>query len=377
MNIERNFDVIYKKNDLDSLYSFKNFPVFMGVTSADSETDLLADMNFWISRGTGMIQLNPLLPLDVLYPAAHGAGCIGRSWESHHTELAKFISKFKPKSVLEIGGAHGILANNYQKIDDIEWTILEPNPTPVEGCKAKIIKGFFDENFDYSDAVDAVVHSHVFEHIYDPSLFMEHLANFLSDRKMLIFSVPNMRVMVERKYTNCLNFEHTVYLSENYIDTLLTQHGFEIVEKEYFLDDHSIFYAAIKSNSAVRVPLEAGLYEKNRKLYLGYVKYHEELVHGINIRIQACEGRKVFLFGAHVQAQYLIGFGLDINSIDSILDNDSNKHGKRLYGTDKFVNGPNILSGLNRPLVIVRAGTFTNEIVSQIKSINASTEFAL
>ena len=55
----------------------------------------------------------------------------------------KFISKFRPKSVLEIGGAHGILANNYQKIDDIDWTILEPNPTPVEGCKAKIINSFF------------------------------------------------------------------------------------------------------------------------------------------------------------------------------------------------------------------------------------------
>ena len=189
MKIERNLDVIYKKDDLEPLYSFKNFPVFMGTTSEGSESDLMSDMNFSISRGTGMIQLNPLLPLNVLYPAAHGAGCVGRSWESHHSELAKFISKFRPKSVLEIGGAHGILANNYQKIEDIDWTILEPNPTPVEGCKAKIIKGFFDEEFDYSETIDAVVHSHVFEHIYDPSQFMEHLANFLLDGKFLIFSV--------------------------------------------------------------------------------------------------------------------------------------------------------------------------------------------
>ena len=116
MNIQRNLDVIYKKDDLEPIYSFKKFPVFMGTTTDDRALDLLVDMDFWISRGTGMIQLNPLLPLEVLYPAAHGAGCVGRSWESHHSELAKFISKFRPKSVLEIGGAHGILANNYQKI---------------------------------------------------------------------------------------------------------------------------------------------------------------------------------------------------------------------------------------------------------------------
>lgn len=375
MNIQRNLDVIYKKDDLEPLYSFKNFPVFMGTTEEDSATDLLVDMNFFISRGTGMIQLNPLLPLEVLYPASHGAGFVGRSWESHHAELAKFISKFRPKSVLEIGGAHAILANNYQKIDYIDWTILEPNPTPVEGCKAKIIKGFFDENFHYTDAVDVVVHSHLFEHIYYPSLFMKHLAHFLSEGKMLIFSVPNMRVMLERKYTNCLNFEHTVYLAENYIDTLLTEYGFEILEKNNFLDDHSIFYAAIKSSTSKKIPLEVGLYEKNSKLYLDYVEFHGELVCSINSRIRNSHGRKIFLFGAHVQAQYLIGFGLDINSIDAILDNDINKHGKRLYGTEKIVNGPAILKDLDDPIVIVRAGTFTDEIVSQVRKINSNVEF--
>ena len=64
-----------------------------------------------------------------------------------------------------------------------------------------------------------------------------------------------MRVMLERQYTNCLNFEHTIYLAENYIDTLLTYHGFEIVEKKNFLDDHSIFYAAIKKVRTERIPL--------------------------------------------------------------------------------------------------------------------------
>lgn len=375
MYLERNTDVIFGNPDLDHLHTFPAFPVFMGCTSAERSTDLSADMSFSISRGSGMIQLNPLLPLDVLYPEAHGAGLVGRLWSVHHRSLAEFIAKFSPRSVLEIGGAHGILAENYQSIAAIPWTIIEPNPTPVEGCKARIIKGFFDDKFALSEEVDAVVHSHVFEHMYDPAKFVAHLAGFLSQGKKLIFSVPNMRVMVDRKYTNCLNFEHTIFLTEEYIEHLLTQHGFRVTEREYFLDDHSIFYAAVRDESTKTSVLSPSLHEKNRNAYLAYVEEHLQLVRTINEDIRS--RADVFLFGAHAQAQYLIGFGLNTDPVEAVLDNDKNKHGKRLYGTDKTVFGPQVLAGKDEPTVIVRAGTFTQEIVEQIRIINPSTRFLL
>ena len=44
----------------------------------------------------------------------------------------------------------------------------------------------------------------------------------------------------------CANFEHVTYLPEDLVEHLLIKHGFNILEKKYFLDDHSIFYAVIK-----------------------------------------------------------------------------------------------------------------------------------
>lgn len=375
MYIERNNDVITGKEDLEHLHTFKDFPVFMGCTSADRTKDLTADMSFWISRGSGMIQLNPLLELDVLYPEAHGAGLVGSSWAKHHHALAEFIAMFSPNSVLEIGGGHGILALNYQSIATIPWIIVEPNPTPVEGCRAEIIRGFFDENFALPDDVDAIVHSHVFEHMYDPVKFMSHLAGFMAVGKKLIFSVPNMRVMMNRKYTNCLNFEHTIFLTEEYIEYLLAAHGFKVLEREYFLEDHSIFYAAVRDNNVELATIPESLYTRNRDLYLAYVEDHKRLVREANKEIRGQSN--VYIFGAHAQAQYLIGFGLETESIVAILDNDKNKHGKRLYGTEKFVFGPQNLAGKEKPIVIVRAGTFTQEIVEQIRSINPTARFIL
>ena len=62
----------------------------------------------------------------------------------------------------------------------------------------------------------------------------------------------------------------------------------------------------------------------------------------------------MFLFGAHVFAQYLIEFGLNIDRIVCLLDNDIKKQGKRLYGTSKIVKSPKILAGLDNPIVILK-----------------------
>lgn len=377
MRIERNIDVLTGAADLEHLYTFYDFPVFMGCSDVPQAQDTVADMSFWISRGSGMIQLNPLLPLEVLYPEAHGAGCVGASWIAHHQALADFVAQFAPKSVLEIGGAHGILASNYHAKKKIPWNILEPNPTPVPGCEARFIKGFFDEHFCFDGEVDTVVHSHVFEHIYNPDLFIRHLARFLQPGKQLIFSVPNMRVMVERQYTNCLNFEHTFYLSEDYAEYLLARYGFRVVQRAYFGDDHSIFYAAVRDPQTSQLPLVESLYANNKKLYLDYIAFHESLVANMNNQLASNTAGKAFLFGAHVQAQYLIGFGLDLSKIEMILDNDANKQGRRLFGTVKQVASPSVLAGLESPLVIVRAGTFTAEVSAQLMQINPTTRLIL
>ena len=108
-----------------------------------------------------------------------------------------------------------------------------------------------------------------------------------------------------------------------------------------------------------------------------YIQLHEKLVADINQQLTATKNSRTFLFGGHVQAQYLIGFGLNLHKIEAILDNDTKKQGKRLFGTDKQVASPSILGNLESPTVIVRAGTFTNEVVAQIKSINPTTRLVL
>lgn len=373
--IKREKCAITHKPDLETLYTFQKFPVFMGCTNQEERQDLKVDMSWGISKNSGLIQLQTLLPLDVLYPESHGAGSIGALWYEHHKAFAEFIRKFDLSSVFEIGGAHGILARDYDETGKFPWTIIEPNPAPVPGCRARFIRGFFDGNFKYVEPFDAVVHSHLFEHIYDPIEFMRHLSNFIEEGKYLIFSIPNMRVMLERKYTNCINFEHTIFLTEPYVEYLLALHGFRLTAKEFFKEDHSVFYAAVRDPQVQAKQLPTELYQINKLLYQQYLDYHTKLICDINSKVYA-EHRPIYLFGAHVFSQYLIAFGLDVNNIVCLLDNDPHKQDKRLYGTSLFVKSPAILHDVDSPVVILKAGVYNKEIKNDIlKNINSKVEF--
>jgi 2-polyprenyl-3-methyl-5-hydroxy-6-metoxy-1,4-benzoquinol methylase len=376
--IFRNSDVVLKQKDLVNLYSFKKFPVFMGCTNQKKELDLLSDMNWSISKESGAIQLNPLLPLEVIYNEQHGSGCVGDLWNQHHLAFAKFIHSFNFKIVLEIGGLHGILSKLYQDLDEnIDWTIIEPNPIPVNGVTAHFIKGYFDDQFTFAKQADAVIHSHVFEHIYDPHIFLNHISNFLSDEKYMLFSLPNLEEMLKRKYTNALNFEHTIFLTEPYIEYLLSKHHFRVIKKEYFKKDHSIFYACIRDSKVHSHDLPKNLFEYNKKIFLEYVNYHHQLIDDLNSKIRTLQkDQKLYLFGAHIFSQYLISFGLNIKRIDCIIDNDFNKQGKRLYGTNLKVFSPKILSKHKDPVVILKAGVYNQEIKKDIlENINSNTSF--
>ena len=68
--------------------------------------------------------------------------------------------------------------------------------------------------------------------------------------------------------------------------------------------------------------------------------------------------------------------GLDKTYIKCILDNDPYKQGSRLYGTNLLVNSPDILKPDDSPIVILKAGTYNEEIKSQIMNdINSNTRF--
>ena len=93
--IERKSDVLTGEGALEHLHTFANFPVFMGCVDHESDKDLHADQSWSISKNNGIIQLNKLIPLNILYQTQHAAA-VGGLWQEHHIKFSEFIHEQEP-----------------------------------------------------------------------------------------------------------------------------------------------------------------------------------------------------------------------------------------------------------------------------------------
>jgi hypothetical protein len=366
-NIQRNTDLITGSEDLEHLFTIPNFPVFMGQTEQDSNLDLTCDLGFYISRGSGMVQLNPLVPLDILYHSSHSSGKIGTLWADHHKLLADFIKKHNPKKVYEIGGGHGLLSQHFIN-KSVDWTIVDPNSERLPGVS--IINGFFNAETSIPNTVDMFVHSHVLEHIYDPGQFFKLLSTLNIGTKMC-FSIPNLAYLIKNKHLSVLHFEHTYLCIEEYVEWWLSANGFRILEKHFYLD-HSIFYATERAENIAALPIPK-LYETNKLLFKNFFNYYNVLIQQLNYELDKTDG--AYLFGGHIFSQFLLAIGLREDKIKGILDNDPMKQGKRLYGTKFLIESPACLSNVETPLVIVKTGIYDKEIKEGLLKTNPDIVF--
>lgn len=375
--IERNTCIISNSNNLEQLFILKDFPVFMISNNDNIENDLKMDMVFDICKDNGMIQIRNLVPSEILYSDSHFQTSHNGVWKLHNEAFSKIIYKIKPKAVFEIGGSTGILEKTYHETNhnQIEWTILEPLPDPVQGSNAKFIKGYFPQDFKNNYKKELLVHSNVIEHIYEPEEAINIISNVLKEGDYMAFSVPDEGKQLQNKFTTFMNFEHNYFCSETYMDFMMEKYGFRILEKDYFGNGHSIFYIVKKDKTVVQHLLTETLYEINKKAFSDYIEFHRNMVMKWNNTIENSD-RPVYLFGAHISTQYYIAFGLNTNKIQSILDNNPSKQGKRVCGTRYKVESPKILKDIDKPFVILPKGSYSEEIKNDIlKNINKNTHF--
>ena len=338
------------------------------------------NLNWWINVKSGNIQIHPKVSLDKLYYKSHGSGTVGKIWKDHHELFFKLVKKYLKGNVCEIGGGNNSISkkiSNYSKI--INFYCFDKNLKLKKiNRKVKIITKFFDRNFfkgKNSFQADLVIHSHTFEHLYDPNKFLQDVKSILSKNGKHIFTMPNMQPMIKKGYANAMNFEHPFYYDEKLVDCLLLKNDFKIIKKKLFKEDHSIMYVT-KIDDSYNTNQNKKLnnyqqYHKNFKLFKKTFELWKKEIIKINKLVK--KYNNVFLFGAHVFSQLQIFNGLNKKKIMGILDNDKNKINNFLYGTNLKVYNPIILKKITQPCVILRAGSYNQEIKKKLLEINKNT----
>jgi 2-polyprenyl-3-methyl-5-hydroxy-6-metoxy-1,4-benzoquinol methylase len=365
--------LLSKSENFKKIYSIKNFPIYMGISKIPLKYKF-QDLNWWINRKSGNVQIHPKISLEKLYHKSHGSGTVGKIWSDHHIFFFSLLKPYIRGNICEIGGGNNsilIRIKNFTKINNF-YSFDKNLKIKKKNKKIFKIKNFFNTNFFKNKVMpkfDLVVHSHTFEHIYDPVTFLRTIKFILAENGKHIFTMPNMGPMIKKGYANAMNFEHPFFYDQKLVEALLHNNNFEIIKKKYFKKDHSIMY--VTKVTKVLKFTEYSQYLKNLKIFKTMFNLWKKDIKIINKTIFKSD--KVFIFGAHIFSQMILFNGLNKKNVLGILDNDFKKNNNYLYGTKYKIFSPTILKNFLSPTVILRAGPYNAEIKRQIFLINPST----
>ena len=357
------------KSKLNNIFLLNNIP-FKSINTINPIRDS-SNLSFAQCKNCNTIQLDELIPLNILYSESHNLVSVGKTWEKY---FKLFCNNIEPiitnKTVLEVGCPSGKIALNLNNYN--HWIIVEPNINKNVKFNEKIIfiQDFFDEHFKIDKTVDVIVHSHLFEHIYEPSIFLNKCFEILSENGEMFFGIPNMEHIAEAGICPFVGvgFEHTIFLNKENINYLLNSHGFKIISIIDY-EKHSTLYHCQKIKSPI---IHTNIKIKNYdEIFNSTINEYKLFVINCNNIINNAN-TEVYLFSSSYNSQLLLCLGLNENNITGILDNCKEKQGKYLYGHNLKIYDPNILTNKNC-IVILKNGYYMNEVLQQLITINKNT----
>lgn len=287
------------------IYNFTNCLVPSDKCQQENE---LTDLIFGMCDVCGSVQLMTLIDPVKMYAENHNNTFFSNTWITHHQLFHEFItSEIKISNVIEVGGCSLQLYKLFDK--DINYKILDfstPNNPNVEFIQGNC------ETYDF-DKDTPVILSHVFEHLYNPRVFVENCKS-----NDIFISVPQM----EDSKVIEVHIEHTFYMEPCDLIRLFALNGYNYKMKSYL--NHSYFFHFFKSDSTPEIPI----IDKNRgQKVLESIKTREEIYSKINITENS------YICPAGVYGYTLYHF-LGKPKIKGFMDNDPNKIDKRMIGTN-------------------------------------------
>lgn len=372
MFIER-YKCVICENELIDLYTIENFPIRL--STEEIPIYEFSPLKYSKCSLCSTIQLKELIPLEYLYGKSHNYTSVGTTWNNFNEFIVNKLNQITDnKVVLEIGCPSGKIA---KKIDNFKkWYIVEPNKNENITFDKNIvfIQKFFDENLQIDEEINIIFHSHLFEHIYNPNIFLKKCFEILVDDGIMFFAIPDMEYISKNNLCpfNGVFFEHTIFYTQENIKFILEKNGFEIIDIFNF-NNHSLIFKTKKLKNKLNNNQIFNLSNIYHDLFWKSINEFEFFSSQCLENLKYVLSKKIFIFGASYNSQFLLYFLNKKNiKISGILDNCIEKQNLFLFGTDLKIYNPEILK-IENSVVILKNGYYSKEIELQIRKINSDT----
>lgn len=219
----------------------------------------------------GLVFINPLMTADgyidfydgvyrPLVSAYHGrlidATTIQDEQRNYAVErgelLAPYLEKFAGKTILDIGGSTGLVADYLAKQFAMNAVVLDPAPDELreaEKLGLETIMGLV-EDYDPGDRkFQLAILCQTIDHLLEVNPTLEKIHSLLVDDGLFFVDIVDFRAAYLRNWSveGAIKIDHPYYFTEPVIEAYLKRNGFEVLRKDFAADHLHISYVCGKT----------------------------------------------------------------------------------------------------------------------------------
>ena len=163
--------------------------------------------------------------------------------------LAPYLADRSYRTLLDIGGSTGVVADVLARRFDLRATVIDPAPLETVQAQAlglETIEGLVEDVDLGARRFDVVVLCQTVDHLLDIAGALARVRQLLTPGGLLFVDIVDFRAAYLRKWSieDAVKIDHPYYLTEATMVAYLVRSGFEIVRTDYAADHLHISYVA-------------------------------------------------------------------------------------------------------------------------------------
>lgn len=315
----------------------------------------------------------------------------------HCEEMFNFIQKYisidNNTKILDIGGNDGTLLSTFKKISNINFDVLNIDPSENLAVLAKnkgipTLVEFFNNELALTldKKFDIITSTNVFQHLEDINSFVKGINTILSSNGIWVLEFPYwIHNMITNQFDQIYH-EHVYYHSITPIKMILENNGLKLINITKQNIHGGTLRLIISSQISTYTPdnsIEMYLQsEKNYDLdyHINWGKQIKTYINESKLFIESLKstGKTIYGFGAAAKGCiYLNAMELTYEHIDYIIDDTDIKQYKFVPGTGIQILSRDILKTKQPDYILILAHNFSDYIIDSLKKIGYKGKFII
>jgi SAM-dependent methyltransferase len=163
--------------------------------------------------------------------------------------LAPYLEGRQYRTLLDIGGSTGVVADALARRFDLRATVIDPAPLETVQAQAlgiETIEGLVEDVDLGTTRFDVVVLCQTVDHLLDIAGTLARVRQLLTPGGLLFVDIVDFRAAYLRNWSveDAVKIDHPYYLTEATMVAYLVRAGFEIARADYAADHLHVSYVA-------------------------------------------------------------------------------------------------------------------------------------